>query len=152
MRRSARRTKCRIANVWKPGSGNKPASLDYSLLPYNSTKFLRRSTLKPFIELQSVAPHVGMSGRAIFNPSTSSAWSVRLAGLPVCRWCLWLSSFSVCRPLDKWAGFTPALRCSSARGRSIFELPQPQPHAAYPLSPEALQAKPYRQLFQTIRL
>ncbi|MBZ5652927.1 MAG: transposase [Acidobacteriia bacterium] len=45
MRRSARRTKCRIAIVWKPGSGNKPASSDYSLLPYNSTKFLRRSRI-----------------------------------------------------------------------------------------------------------
>ena len=40
-RRSARRTKCRIANVWKPDSESKPASSDYSLLPYNSAKFLR---------------------------------------------------------------------------------------------------------------
>src|SRR6266849_9414886 len=28
-------TKCRTANVWKRGSGNKPASSDYRLLPYN---------------------------------------------------------------------------------------------------------------------
>src|ERR1022692_676097 len=44
MRPSAPRTKCRIAIVWKPGSGNRPASSDYSLLPYNSTKFLRSSS------------------------------------------------------------------------------------------------------------
>src|ERR1700737_4827607 len=32
---SVRTTKCRTANVWKPGSGNRPASSDYRLLPYN---------------------------------------------------------------------------------------------------------------------
>jgi len=34
MKPSAHRTKCRIANGWKLGSENKPASSDYSLLPY----------------------------------------------------------------------------------------------------------------------
>jgi HSP20 family protein len=40
MKPSARRTKCRIANGWKLGSENKPASSDYSLLPYNERSSL----------------------------------------------------------------------------------------------------------------